>query len=95
MVGNAGVHRAATLHVGGLSNRLSVNCAHVLQVNLVYQNYNRGRETALVEVCHSVPSVMNLAHDRFPSTLSSTPKAATSSLPTPRRQFQMVLSLEM
>lgn len=26
----------------------------VVQVNLVYQNYNRGRHTALVEVCHSL-----------------------------------------
>lgn len=31
----------------------------VVQVNLVYQNYNRGRDTALVEVCHSVfPTVV-------------------------------------
>jgi hypothetical protein len=32
---------------------LPVDCAYIVQVNLVYQNYNKGRDTALVEVCHS------------------------------------------
>ena len=62
---------------------LSVDYAYIVQVNLVYQNYNRGSDTALTEVCHSeFPTAVVEVLTPFSSTLSLMSKAATFSLPT-------------
>lgn len=71
---------------------LSVDYAYIVQVNLVYQNYNRGSDAALTEVCHpefstAVVEVLTA----FSSTPSLMSKAATFSLPTLHQRFQMVL----